>query len=672
MTKIYNSLRVSCGHWLEDENFEEFLSFIKEYKDCIEQVAFFTSYFHPPMPLEMAKEHCEIIKGRMERVREEGFSCGMNILSTVGHHPERMELTLKGNWAYMTNIDGEECVGSRCMYNQAYLEEYVRPLYEIHCHANPDFIWIDDDVRFSHYPIVFGCFCEHCMEGFNKIYGYSYTRESLKDAFAGADAVDLRKQWLDFQSQKIANLLGFIRNVVNSVDDTITLGFMTGERFFEGFNVPLWADALSEHGKYEIMWRPGGGAYSDAIFGDFLNKSADIGRQTSGLPAYVTSIQSEIENCPYQLLNKSPRSTALETLIYLAAGSNGTALNFLPEASIGESIGLIQAHMDEVRKVTPFMKRLSDTFDLGKTIGIHNGWHRYTNAAVPGIFTNGGCGPMVDYGRELYTFGLPEAFSFEQATCYTMASRSPYAFSHDEIMHILSKGVFLDYEAVKALNELGYGEYVGFRPGREELNCEPTEVYAEHPLNEGLVGKERSLASIFSKGEISELLPNEGAEVLCYLQSKAVPLTCKKSQVADIVAGCSMGIYHNTLGGVVCATSYYSFSAISDSQKTLQLKRIFRELSKDALPAYVETYARVHVVAREAVSGNAFTILNMNLDTLTEIVVLVNGHCSQAILTDERCSETVLEAVGYDGAMTRFVIPKLQPYEMYLVSTKEI
>lgn len=662
MKKVYNSVRVSCSYWMEDESFEKFINFIKGYKDCIEQVAFFTSYFHPPMPLEMAKRHCEILKGRMERVREEGFSCGMNILNTVGHHPERMELTLKGDWAYMTNIDGEVCVGSRCMYNQAYLEEYVRPLYELHCAANPDFIWIDDDVRFSHYPIVFGCFCEHCMAGFNEKYGYSYTRETLKEAFADTSDLTLRKQWLDFQSHKIANLLGFIRGVVNSVDDKITLGFMTGERFFEGFNVPLWADALSEHGKYEIMWRPGGGAYSDAVFGDFLNKSADIGRQTSGLPSCVTSIQSELESCPYQLLNKSPRSTALETLMYLAVGSNGTALNFLPNAGIGESIDLIQGHMDEIRKITPFMRKLSDTFDLGKTVGIHNGWHRYTNAAVPGVFTNGGCGPMVDYGRELYTFGLPEAFSFEEATCYTMASRSPYAFSHEEIMHILSKGVFLDYEAVNALNELGYGEYVGFKPGRTELSFEPTEIYADHPLNEGLVGKQRSLASVFSKGEVAELIPCEGAEILCYLADTAY--------LDKTVAECSMGIFHNSLGGVVCAASYYSFSAISDTQKTLQLKRIFRELSHDTLPAVVETYARVHVVARQVASGQAFTILNMNLDTLRNITILVQGQNKKVVLTDELCKQTVLTAIGYDGAMTRFVLPELRPYEMYLIETE--
>ena len=41
-------------------------------------------------------------------------------------------------------------------------------------------------------------------------------------------------------------------------------------------------------------------------------KSHDVGRQVSVLPPGVISIQSEIENFPYQLLKKSACATVLE------------------------------------------------------------------------------------------------------------------------------------------------------------------------------------------------------------------------------------------------------------------------------------------------------------------------------------------------------------------------
>lgn len=147
--KIINSLRVGADRWESEEEFAALIKLLDEYRDCIDQVAFLTTYFHPPMPLEMARRMCSSLANRVTRVRELGFSCGFNILATVGHHPERLDETLQGDWTYMTNIEGEVCLGSRCMNNHAYLEEYVRPLYMIHCAAKPDFIWIDDDIRYS-------------------------------------------------------------------------------------------------------------------------------------------------------------------------------------------------------------------------------------------------------------------------------------------------------------------------------------------------------------------------------------------------------------------------------------------------------------------------------------------------------------------------------------------
>lgn len=174
MSKIINSIRIPASRWESEDAFEELLKLLEQYKDCIDQVAFFTTHFHPPMPLDTAARHCEIIKDRVKKVKALGLSCGLNILATLGHHPERIDEALQGNWTYMTNIDGEICLGSRCMNNRAYLEEYVRPLYRLHCGVNPDFIWIDDDIHYGHIPVGFCCFCDNCISRFNHDFGHSY------------------------------------------------------------------------------------------------------------------------------------------------------------------------------------------------------------------------------------------------------------------------------------------------------------------------------------------------------------------------------------------------------------------------------------------------------------------------------------------------------------------
>ena len=107
--KIYNSLRVHLSSWADDAAFDELLCLLRDYRDCVQQVALFSSDFHPPLPLELARERADALRDRIRRVKAEGFSCGINVLATVGHHPERMDEALQGDWRRATDADGNEC-----------------------------------------------------------------------------------------------------------------------------------------------------------------------------------------------------------------------------------------------------------------------------------------------------------------------------------------------------------------------------------------------------------------------------------------------------------------------------------------------------------------------------------------------------------------------------------
>ena len=653
MQKITGSIRVSADRWEDEKEFEALLSLLHEYRDSIQQVAFFTTYFHPPMPLAMAKRMCGILTDRVKRVKALGISCGLNILATVGHHPECMDEAAQGDWAYMTNIDGEVCLGSRCLNDRRYLEEYVRPLYEIHCAVHPDFIWIDDDIRYGHLPVGGCCYCQNCLDRFNRDYGYAFDRPQLKKALNDPEQIDLRKAWLTHQSDKIADLLAFIRQVVNACDDQITLGLMTGERYLEGYDFARWAHALSDGGKYDIMWRPGGGNYTDAQFGHFLWKSSEVGRQNAHLPAYVTSIQSEIENHPRRLLKKGPRYTALEALMHMSAGCTGAAFNILPLSTRGEPIDLIRGHLDAIRAVTPFMQRLNPV-SRRPIAGIHCGWHIHDLATVDGAFNDSYGGYAAMKWQEMYEIGLPEGFDFAHASAFLLTGRAPYAFTEEELLSILSRGVYMDGGAVQSLCDMGYGDLVGFTVGRSFEDGQ--EVYTDHPINQGFAGKCHDMSQIFGAGDMLEMIPAPGAQILGSLQDRK----------GNVLAPCVTGLYRNRLGGTVCAAGYYPASELTDFSKYTQLHRIFRLLSSDTLPALVESYARIRVIAHAG--APAVTLLNTTPDHLKNVSVLVAGDAAQLILYDERNTATPLRAAGTDGRMTRFVIPEIRPLEMVLLA----
>ena len=654
--KHYNSVRVFLPHWIDNKMFSHLCELINEYHDVIDQIALIDNDCHSPMTLKRAKYHCDILKERIDSIKNIGISCGINVLATVGHHEQNLPDSVKGNWYHMTSVDGRECGGSYCMSDERYLEEYLKPFYQMHVEANPDFIWIDDDVRYMHYPAGYGCFCDNCIEKFNSYYGYTFNRTSLRKTLDSANEIEIRKKWLDFQGEKIENLLAFIGKTVREKNPEIKLGLMSGERYFEGFDFKRWADALSQNGKYNIMWRPGGGAYNDSDFSEFIAKGVEIGRQAALLPDYVDEVQSEIESFPYQILQKSPRSTAIEGILYLASGCNGTAWNILPNVKIGESIDLIKKHFSEIRKVNSFMHLISDNADLGESQGIFSGWHGNSLCCTDESFFTAYGGKFSDGMKELSAIGLPEAFGFENACCYMLKGRQPLCFSDSEILKMLSGGLYLDAPAIKTLTDMGYGEYLGFGVG-EKIAGDSEEVYIDHPLNSGFINNRRCCYPVFTKGEAFSLIPNKNAEIICNLTDY------NNSKIAE----CSLGLYKNKLGGTIIAASYYPWNDLLDSQKSQQMKRIFKLLSNNKIPTYVSSYSRVRIFCRKNGGKKTLIIFNCNFDRLEDVTVDIKTDSDNIKAFAQSGTEMPVKLSRQENGYLRAELPELEPYSFYLL-----
>lgn len=658
MSIHYNLLRVGLDHWLYDNDFNDFISFLKENRSFFDSITLFASNCHSPMTLDTARKRCEILKKRIADIKALGFTCGLNNLATLGHHEQYLDESFNGDYHHMTNIRGDECLGSFCPGDDNYKREYLGELYSLLVDTNPDHIWIDDDIRYGHYPVGYGCFCDDCIKKFGNIAGRNFTRGELESALGGND-LELRKKWLDFQSRKIVSVLEFLADTVYSKNENIKLGIMTGERYFEGFDFKLWAEALSQNGKHKIMWRPGGGAYNDINFDEFIIKANEIGRQTANLPEYVDEVQSEIESFPYHFLKKSPRSTVMESILYLAAGCNGTAYNILPNAFEGDSIFIADRLLDTMKKSLGFMKLLSDTFKRGTALGFFDGWSIYGQAICDDFFTGYGgenaklTGNGSDYS-ELEIMGLPHSFEFNSASLYLLKGKQPLAFSDGELKHMLSKTVYLDGGALKNLCDMGYGEYLGFDIDKI-APADVKEVNLDSPINDGIVGVCRSCFAVFNKDNSYSLIAHNGAEALAELRNNS----------GETVADCSFGKFENALGGTVYCAGYFPWSDLCNTAKSEQIKRIFGK----EMPAFVSSYDRVRIYVRKTDGGFAILLFNCNFDLLQNVEITVKSDCERITLTDEECNRTTLNAVQKSNGGNKFVVPKMQPYSFYLITT---
>jgi hypothetical protein len=162
--KAFISFRIGTPQWLPDQRYRELLALFEKYKGVTDEITFFTSFTHPNLPLEEMKRRCEILAQRIVQARALGYRSGINVLSTMGHHEENLPNSLAGDYTPVTDIGGGVSRGSLCP-NDPNLQDYVRQIYQLTAAANPDYIWVDDDVRLmGHMPVGLTCFCNHCLE----------------------------------------------------------------------------------------------------------------------------------------------------------------------------------------------------------------------------------------------------------------------------------------------------------------------------------------------------------------------------------------------------------------------------------------------------------------------------------------------------------------------------
>ncbi len=657
------SFRIGTPQWLPEARFVELLDLFGRHPGVTDELAFFTSETHAPLPLTTIRERAEVLGKRMDEARRHGYRAGINVLATIGHHNENLANSLGGDYTRMTAPDGRQCLGSYCPNDERFRQAYVAPLYKLVADAGPEFIWIDDDVRLlGHMPIPAGCFCDRCLALFAEENGGAYSRAALWQALNQSsldEKLALRRAWLDHNRRTLTGLFRLIEATVHTVRPDISLGFMTGDRFYEGYDFASWAEALAGPRNVEVMWRPGGGFYADEKLDGLVEKSHDIGRQVSQLPDAVVAIQSEIENFPYQRLKKAARTTALEAASHIAAGCTGAAFNVL--SMYDEPLNEYEPLVAGLRRARPFLDLMAHTLGRSSPTGVYTGWtgDSYIAHGAESDWFRGGITSAP--AHEILQLGIPAAYSLEHASVTALAGDLPLALSDAEIRRVLSSGVYLDPQALTRLNEMGYGALTGFQVERF-VREDAIEQFCDHPLNGAYAGRLRDCRQSF----LGWLVP---AAVLQATDGAAQSLSRIVDYAGKEVGPCCSGTFENALGGRVFVAGYYPWTYLQSLSKAQQIKAIFRWLSGDTLDAYVSSFHRINLWVRRPGTGRvAVALLNASLDPAEGIELLLRTEAGSASVYDMQCGATqVYGPQPVATAYRRFILPRIPPWHMHLV-----
>lgn len=660
--KAFISFRIGTPQWMPRQRYLELLALFEKYKGVTDEITFFTSFTHPNLPLEEMKRRCELLAQRVLQAKALGYRSGINVLSTMGHHEENLPNSLSGDYTPVTDIDGGISRGSFCP-NDPKLQEYVRQIYQYVAAANPDYIWVDDDVRLmGHMPVGLTCFCDHCLAAFAKPSGTNYTRASLRSALTSGtpeECAALRKAWIAHNRATITRLLTLIERTVHAVRPGLPLGFMTGDRFFEGYDFDRWADALAGPDHAPVYWRPGGGFYEDSSPGGLVGKSHDVGRQVAFLPPSVLSIQSEIENFPYQRLKKAAHITAVEAASHLAAGCSGAAFNVL--SGNDEPLDEFESLVARLRQARPFYDLMARHLGRARTIGLFTAWNKEQAAA--GDFVSNpwwGMGHL-NQASQMLEMGLPAAYHPNGAAVTLLFPQSVATMSREEIRQVLSGGVYTDVETLNVLNRLGFQDLTGMSAENPQpVDC--IEEFTAHPLNGPFVRRQRDCRQSFYRvsGYIGYVLKKHDPKV----ETLARLIDYGGKQVSP----CSLAAYENKLGGRICVSGYYPWDHLHSLSKNAQMKAVMRWLSRDRLPAYVASYHKVNLWVREPQAGRiALALLNASFDAATGFELAIATSSDQLRVFDMEAKEQMVHGSKTDGPYRHFLLPTVEPWTMRLV-----
>ncbi len=644
-------LRVGSAHWLDDAQFESLVQFLSRSGGVFDELAFFTASTHAPLPISEAKTRLSRLRGVMQRVRRElDVRAGVNVLATMGHHEENLEESLDQDWQRVVDESGQTCRGTYCPLDERF-RGYVRELYIHAALSRPDFIWIDDDVRLAgHGAAHYTCFCDRCVSRFSEEVGRSFTRQQLVRALS--KDFSLRRRWLEHNRRVIHELLSLIRRAVDTVDPGIEIGFMTGDRFYEGYDFSRWAEAIS--GDSPARWRPGGGFYWDDVPMGLVEKAHDVGRQVASLPVWVETIQSELENFPYHMLKKSIHTVVVESVAHLAAGATGIAFNILTQHT--EPLDQYKPLLEAIHTARPVFLALGE---LGRQPprGIFPAWNKdlfLANGTSENWFGPPNVLSLLRRQYVLGEIGLPMCYDAESASVITLSGGIPDSLSDEYLEKILRKGVYMDAHACRAICERGFSDLVGVEVAAE-YSEDAIEVFTNHELN----GKHAS-----RKRDCRQSFWPETAYTLNAVEDGVSAVSRLTNYRGDDLGPC-LSIYENRLGGRVAVSGYYPWFLIHSDSKTYQLKSLFLWLSGNRLPIVVDSFAKIVAWARGRRDDCcSYVLVNASLDRAEKVEVSVRSPSPAVTLVTMNGDRQQLELDTHPDSFLyrRLVIPEIEPW----------
>lgn len=622
--------RIGVPLYEKDAAFRALVKFLGRHRKIVDEVAYFeTITHHLYFPLEVMQERANLLHDRVAAMKAAGVpSVGINILTTLGQLNEAWDFVPSLPFQPTVGHNGAISKGCACP-NTRELREYVRGKYTLFAKAAPDFIWIDDDFRMSNHGagVAYGCFCPTCLKLFSDFAGRLFpTREELIAALNAPGGGKLRQDWIEHNIRTLESLGREIVSAIHAVNPEIKTGLMKcGTVYcYDGAELVRFCAALKTE-----KYRPGGGFYADVQPAGMILKTLDTARQCDGLPPEIRERQYELENFPYQTLNKSISSLINECTLALAFGLNGIAFNALHSTG-DNNLSIRETLMRTIRQARPFWEALAAQAD---GLPGHGLWLAWSHSMLGKVEVHEGeswldtnwPGAINQAADALGRIGLPLS-AHRPGVAAVLAGRVADTFTDNELRNMLSGAVLMDGSTQAILDRRGLGEFSGVRIAKRWDNG-VMERLTDDPINRPWAGSVRD-ARIEFWGNALGL-----GDMLEPLHPKVRVLSRLETYFGQRF-GPSMTAFENRLGGRVIVSGYAPWLFLGSEDKRTQLQNVLDWATRGQLAVRIEETVPLIPVVRLAPEKNRgiIVLLNAGFDSIGRATLRFRGPPTQVRL----------------------------------------
>ncbi len=545
-----------------------------------------------------------------------GIECGWWLTTVVKSGP-------CDDFVRIKRANGSLAPFSSCPLDEKFREHFADCIARFAKIAKPAFIITEDDYSILASAPVNGCFCDLHLEEFSKRMGTEYTREELSAILSERtpEALEIIKKWRELMKDTLVDFAKTIRKKLDVDSPEIPVGYMQSEN----------ADAEGDC-TYDICKALAGDRHTpfSRLYGTFYNGVTVQDIPTVTFHAIYSRQHIEGDFTYYHESDSFPSSrfftsgTEMRAIMATAysAGFNGSTFQQLETSDLPEETAYGKMFIKERGRFGEICK----TASMCEMKGVEICYDPFYNSLEH---------PFAPYwAQPIGLFGIP--YTTKESPVAFWDKRQAKYSDDKTVKKYLSKVLFLDGEAAKALCERGYSDYLGAEIGDEITNgplafdLGAKEIVRDEFVSEGYA-RTMGIASIFASGKEGKAL-------------RITPNDPKTKIITDVVNSAKeticpgMTLYKNELGGTVIVMGMMIAGSYSQSLLCYTRQRLFHKLISECCDefAFVKNSPRIFTIMNEAKNEKEsgfigmLTLINLGCDTEEDILLHLPENFAKA------------------------------------------